>query len=61
LKNSTPPPIRTPHLTEEEEARMSLAEIADHVGKQMQESVARYAGNPELLMKEHPRRDFRKK
>lgn len=34
--------------------------LADHTVQQGIENLKRYAGHPDLLMKEHPHRDLRK-
>jgi hypothetical protein len=38
---------------------MTLKEKADYAGRQAQAAVARYAGRPELLLKENPHRNFK--
>ena len=40
---------------------MTLKEQANYLGRLTQAAVARYAGRPDLLLKENPHRDFRNK
>jgi hypothetical protein len=52
--NGNAPLVNPKHLEE-----MTPAQVADHLTKGSLESLRRYAGRPDLLLKEHPHRDFR--
>jgi hypothetical protein len=62
LKNKTEqnaPPLHAT-VSREEFEKMSWPEQADYLAKAALASGNRYGGRPDLLMKEHPARDFRK-